>query len=132
MMIYTRWILVVFASLLGWVTAATIVVALNQLAKFLFCPSNDHRWGVCLAPWWGDVEAATVVIGAALAAFLVIVFATYTAPKARKKVPIFTFLVGAVIAIFIGIVLKEFFALASALGAGVATTAWQVQREENA
>lgn len=69
-----------------------------------FCPADQMISGMCVAPWFENVDAWLSRFFSAFAAALIIVSCYFTAPAARALVAWLVFGVGAVYALWIAIV----------------------------
>jgi len=131
-----RWILVPIAAVGAWYAAFASGLLLRGLihrVAFPFCKdkrvvSDDM---VCFDPWFNPLLDVAAYVGAALAAFLILVSCVYVSPTHKRVVALVTYAAGAVVAILAGSGLGSvdgYLSMAAALGAGALTTIWLYRR----
>ena len=82
---------------------------------------------MCIAPWYDAGFTAATYVGAALAAYLVVVFPTAVAPTHRALISWLSFGGGAAFAVYAAFSTDSFVALAIALVSGLVAV-WTVNR----
>ena len=92
-----RWLLVVPAGLLGWYSGIVAGVLLLTLAES-FCPPDQMVSELCSADWFDLAATVAVNTGVAVAAALVVLLPTLTAPSFRGTVAWTAFTFGAAVA----------------------------------
>jgi hypothetical protein len=97
-----RWLLIFPTAIVAWSAAFFVGIVILDEIKWL-CFSDQIVSGLCVAPWFGIVEFTTIAFGAALAAVLILVGCVWLAPERKREVAIATFIVGAFVAILMGI-----------------------------
>ena len=126
-----RWFAVLPSAVLAWGLAFFVSLYVLGAAENYFCPADLLTSSGCYAPWWSDVERGAAAFGAALAAVLVVVISTIVAPAQKRRVAWYSFGVGAVLTIFIGLFLSFFFQMVATLVAGAITAAVISRRVSN-
>jgi hypothetical protein len=116
-----RWALVPLAALAAWGTALVIGLILHDTATGL-CPESYMVSGACFAPWTPFADAVVLVISAAIAAVLVVLATSYTAPSHRPRVAVAVYVLGAAWALVMAVAGAAYLALPAAGIAG----AWAV------
>jgi hypothetical protein len=117
MLKWLRWLAVVPAAYAGFVGAAAFgLLELHVIDSF--CPPDQWVSGFCEAPWYEKAFSVAECLGAAVAAFLVVSFASVVAPAHRKLVAILAFVAGAGFAVYFGVSADKYIALVIALLAG--------------
>ncbi len=99
-----RWALILPGAFVAWYIALFLGVGVHAGIEAL-CPADQMVSGECSAPWFLAAEKAAVALGAALAAVLVMITCTLLAPSHRRQVAITTFVVGAIVATYMGLYL---------------------------
>jgi hypothetical protein len=95
-----RWALIVPAAFVAWYLAFFIGIVLHLGAEAI-APPNQMMFGY-FVPWLDIARYSAVVIGAALAAALVMVACTFLAPTHRREVAVASFVIGSLVAVFMG------------------------------
>jgi hypothetical protein len=121
-----RWMLVPLAALAAWGAALVIGLMLHDAATRL-CPQSYIVSGACFAPWTPIADGVVLVVSAAVAAVLVVLFASYTAPAHRPRVAAVLYGLGAAWAVVMAIAGAAYLALPAA-GIGGAWALWLVRR----
>ena len=116
---FVRWLLIIPTAVAAWYAALALGVSL-YVGLDALCPAEQIISGLCVAPWHKAASAAVDCIGAGLAAALILLACTLLAPSHRQRVAIGTFIVGAVVAIFMGFSANAFGPLVTAIVAGAA------------
>ena len=112
-----RWALVPVAVLVAWGAALLIGVILHDAVTRL-CPESYMVSGACFAPWTPVADAVVLMVSAAIAAALVVLAASYTAPSHRTRVAAVVYGLGAAWAVFMAIAGAAYLALPAAGIAG--------------
>jgi hypothetical protein len=97
-----RWLLILPVAVVAWHVALIVGVGLYVGIESL-CPTSQIVSGQCVAPWFGKAAYAVVALGAALAAFLIVIGCAWVAPDYKRQVAIATFSVGTIVAIVMGV-----------------------------
>lgn len=118
-----RWFAVLPSAVLAWSLAFFISLYVLGAAENYFCPADFLTSSGCYAPWWSDVERGAAAFGGALAAVLVVAISTIVAPAQKRRVAWYSFGVGAVLTIFIGLFLSFILQMVATLVAGAITAA---------
>ena len=126
MILWLRWLSVIPAAVVGWFIALAFGLFLLHVLDSM-CPPEQIVSGMCTAPWYDTGFEVAVVIGASLAAFLVVVLASITAPTHRILVSRLAFAGGAAYALYGAFVTHSYAALAFALASGLVAV-WTVSR----
>lgn len=121
-----RWVLVPVAALAAWGAAVVIGAILHDTATRL-CPESYMVSGACVAPWTPVADAMVLVVSAAIAAALIVLAASYTAPSHRPRVAAVVYGLGAAWAVVMAIAGAAYLALPAAGIAG-AWAMWLVRR----
>ena len=117
-----RWLAVVPAACLGWI--ASLAFGLIELRVLdSLCPPDQWVSGMCVADWYDEGFWVASLLGAAVAAFLVVTLASFVAPSHRRIVALSAYFTGAGFAIYFGIALAEYSAMAAALVTGLLAVA---------
>lgn len=101
-----RYIAIIPASLLGWLTAFLIGVEALDLAVLGFCPSELREGYDCYAHSWQLVEDCIIAVFAGISAFLTIGFGVRAAPARKTAVALYIYIVGSIIALVLAITMK--------------------------
>jgi hypothetical protein len=117
MMRFVRWLLIIPTAVAAWYAALVSGISLHRGVDAL-CPADQVVSGLCVAPWYEAASATVICMGAGLAAVLILLACTLLAPSHRRRVAIATFIVGAVVAIVMGISANAFGPLVTAIVAG--------------
>ncbi len=123
----TQWALVPVAVLAAWAAALVIGVILHDTVTRL-CPESYMVSGACFAPWTPVADGVVLIVSAAIAAALVVLAASYTAPFHRPRVAAVVYGLGAAWAVFMAIAGAAYVALPAAGIAG-AWAMWLVRRK---
>ena len=126
MMLWLRWLLVIPAATAGWFFALAFGFVLLHLLDAL-CPPEQMVSGMCTAPWYDAGFKAATLIGASLAAFLVVALASVAAPAHRTFVSWLAFGCGAAFALYAAFSTRSYAELAFALVSGLVAV-WTVNR----
>jgi len=118
-----RWIAVVPSAMLAWCIAFVVSLYALGMAERFLCPADLLSSSGCYTPWWSSVEQSAAALGAALAAFLVVLVATFVAPSHRRRVAWYSYAVGAFFAVLIGFWTHFLVEMATTLLAGAVTAA---------
>lgn len=113
-----RWLLITPACVAAWYLALFIGLYIHSIVAS-FCPPEFIVSGFCEAPWYPTAEKIVMCSGAALSAFLVVLTAAAVAPSHRVLASKIALAIGAVVAIIFAVAGGAYFALASALLAGL-------------
>lgn len=127
MFVFLRWLAVLPAAYAGWVVALVLGMCLHSFAE-MFCSPNEVDSGMCVASWFPYAVKIIFCFCSALAASLVVIFATVVAPSHRSFVARVTFIIGAIVAVYMGTQTSAYFELAAALLAGFVVTWWLNRR----
>lgn len=92
------------------------------------CPPDQFDSGQCIAPWFPFVERIVFCGSAALAAGLIVVFCSITAPYHRAVVAVVVFAIGSAVAGAMAIAGDAYLELVSAVIAGLLAVAWVRRR----
>ena len=122
-----RWILILPAAIAAWYVALFAGIAL-YLGLNSLCSPDRFVSGLCSAPWYVSASGALVAFGAALAAALILVTSTLLAPDYKRQIAFATFIVGALVAICMGLATQAYAAMASAILVGAAVLAVIIRR----
>lgn len=121
-----RWALVPVSALVAWGAALVIGAILHDAVNRL-CPESYMVSGACVAPWTPFADAVVLIISAAIAAALIVLSTSYTAPSHRGRVAAVVYALGAVWAVVMAIAGAAYLALPAAGFAG-AWAMWLVRR----
>jgi hypothetical protein len=122
-----RWVLVPLAAAIAWALSIAVGVALHNGIERL-CPADQFISGLCVAPWFPFVERLVFCASAALAAGLILISCTFTAPKSRRVVAAAVFAIGSVIALGMAVAAGAYLEGATAIGTGFLVCAWLRRR----
>lgn len=117
-----RWAAVPLTALMGLYIAMAITFGLRGVLTAA-CPEEVMISGLCGANWFWAAENVLVCIGAALAATLLVALPTLIAPSHKVTVACSLFFTGSVVALVAGVQTSDYGPIASAIFAGIATTA---------
>jgi hypothetical protein len=95
-----RWVLILPAAVAVWYVAFLVGLGL-YIAVEKFAPPNQMVLGH-FVPWLEIGKSSAVVLGASLAAALVMITCTSLAPSNKREVAVATFVIGTVVAIYMG------------------------------
>jgi len=124
---WLRWVAVLPAAYFGWVAAFLFgLVELRVLDSF--CPADQWESGMCIASWYEQGFLVAECLAAAVAAFLVVIFAAIVAPAHRVAVSRAAYLVGAAFACYFSFSASLYWALALALLGGLSAVAMVARR----
>lgn len=87
------------AVLIGWEVLEILAV--------MYCPDGEREGAVCYARSWLPVQDAVIAIFSALSALLAVSFSVLVAPSHKVKVATCVYIVGASIAVWLGITAKS-------------------------
>jgi|SRR5688572_19644102 len=120
-----RWALILPAAVAVWYLAFLVGVGLYVAAE-KFAPPNQMILGH-VVPWLEIGQSSGVVLGASLAAALVMITCTSLAPTNKRAVAVATFVIGTILAIYMG---WKFFVvpMLAAIATGAALLAVVVRR----
>ena len=113
-----RWILAIPFGILGWFIALMLGIALHELAIYA-CPKEQLLSGMCVAEWFKSVRAIIMYFSFSIAAVLVVLLPTIIAPRHKLNIAIIAYIIGAIFALYTGIVIKEWFMAITALFIGL-------------
>ena len=122
----SRWALVPVAAIAAWGVSLVIGLILHDTATRL-CPETYMVSGACFAPWTPVADAVVLMVSAAIAAVLVVLATSYTAPAHCPRVAAVVYGLGAALAVFMAIAGAAYLALPAAGIAG-ACAVWRVRR----
>ena len=88
------------------------------------CPESEMVSGACVAPWWPVADAVVLCLSAAVAAALIVIACSLTAPSHRPRVALVVYVLGAVWAVIMAIAGAAYLALPAAGIAGWLAVAW--------
>ena len=97
-----RWIGILPAAIAGWYLALFVALIFHGLLDS-FCPPDEVTSGMCNASWYPFASRSVICFGAALSAFLVVFFSSLVAPSHRGTVAWVSYLVGAVLALYMAV-----------------------------
>jgi hypothetical protein len=80
-----RWLLVAPLAFVGGYIGIACAILLASAAQAL-CPIDQQVSGLCYAPWYQSAEFVAECVGAGIAAFCTVSFATRAAPSHRRQV----------------------------------------------
>jgi len=100
-----RWLLVLPVAIAAWFVSLFIGIVMFVGVEAL-CRS-EVSGGPCAAPWSANLQYAVVAFGAGLAATLIMVSCTWLAPTHKRQTAIATFVVGTIVAIYLGNVASD-------------------------
>jgi hypothetical protein len=110
-----RWLLVPVAAYGGFLLAlALAILGFQGLSRF--CPPDDMVSGLCMAWWFEDLLLALETVGGMLAAALVVLAGSLTAPAHRPLVAAVLFVLGGLAAFYLGWPPRPLVLVASATG----------------
>lgn len=117
-----RWLAVVPAAILAWYV---VLVAGMLLVNFVrdFCPATALVSNICTASWYPPAERGIIVFSAGLAAFVVVLAASVTAPTARVRVALGVYALGCIMAVVMVMQTRAYPEFAAAALAGLAAVA---------
>ena len=118
-----RWVLIPVAVCGAWLAAIGIGVAIFSALESL-CPESQMVSGMCIAPWRPSVDEVSFAFSAAVAAVNVVLAASLTAPRARRRVASITYAIGLLVAIAFALVISDPYPLAAAAAAGALAVRW--------
>jgi hypothetical protein len=90
-----RWLAVIPGAISGWFLALALGFVIVSVIDS-YCPPDQVESGMCIAPWYSTAFDAAVCFSAALAAFLVVLFASVMAPAHQRAVSWVAYVSGAV------------------------------------
>lgn len=112
-----RWLLVIPSGVVGFYIAFSAGILIYS-ATFLRCAHSYVTPAICHNPLFRFADRATIIIGAAIAAILVVILPTLTAPSHRHIVAPVAFVSGAAAAVSLSYGSNTWPELLSALLAG--------------
>lgn len=115
-----RWLLVIPMAIAAWFVAFIGSIQLIDVIYY-FCPIEHQVSGMCTHAAYDAAESALLVFGAALAAVLVILAATITAPSHKAKVAAATLILGLGLALWLFLETDLMGPFVGATVAGIAT-----------
>ena len=123
-----RWICVIPASYLGYYIALIGGLAALTFGES-FCPPEAVISGMCTANYMRLVETFLFLVFPGIAAILVVLLPTLTAPTKKTAVAVIFYVLGASVAIYMGTSLREWKTLTFALVCGAATVWFVFQNQ---
>jgi len=123
-----RWIAVIPAGVLGWYIAFLSGLVLLTGATNL-CPTESMVSGAYTAPWFRYAEATIMCVTVALAAFLVVVFPAFVAPRRRSAVAWVAFAAGLMVAVYFVAYTAALLEFVSAIVAGLVSVVGVMKAE---
>jgi hypothetical protein len=102
-----RWFLALVSAALGFALSFIVTLfggaAFNDLIVFSFCPPDQIVSGSCMEPQWVNDLGRNIptILGASLAAVLVVLFGAFAAPSRKRYVPWIFYGLGAIFAVFL-------------------------------
>ncbi|MCO1334787.1 hypothetical protein MO867_10590 [Microbulbifer sp. OS29] len=122
-----RKLLPVPAAILAWCLAVYLTLLFDEWYVLSFCPHGMHEGSVCYEEGWELWPTWIVSIGVALSALMAVWAAALAAVANAAKVALWTFLIGAPVALSLGILAGYLFsALLAVVAGGVAY--WIVEK----
>ena len=115
-----RWVLVIPSSIAGYFICMFLGMA-NILVFEKICPEQYIVSEMCTAGYMKYVENISLIVFPSLAAVLVVLFPFLMAPSNKFKVSGISYVIGAVIAVYIGIETKAYLILSTVLVSGAIT-----------
>jgi hypothetical protein len=122
-MTVVRWLLVPVSALAAWGASLFLGTVLLDGATRL-CPDAEMVSGLCIAPWWRYAETGVICLSAAVAAALIVVASSLTAPSHRSVVAVVVFVLGCAFAVFLAVAGGTYIALPAAGIAGGLAVRW--------
>ena len=124
----TRWLLLPLAVWASW--AIAVLVGLGAVGLFdAVCPASQVVSGHhCNAPWYPAALNASISLGSAVAAFLILLSTTLIAPTHKQRVATTVLVAGSLVAAVAGVVLPAWVPAAAAVASGLATYTWLKRR----
>lgn len=112
-----RWLAVLPAAVAAWWVAVTVTI-LGHVLVTAACPERYEVSGACVAPWMPTLTRVSTFVGASLAAVLVVLAASYTAPAHRRHVAQAAYVVGLAVALYMANETEGWLELGGAVVAG--------------
>jgi hypothetical protein len=120
---WLRWVMLIPAVYASWSVALFTGYTILSYVESR-CPPELMVSGHCTARWFEFASTAASSTGAAIAAVLIVLSCTLVAPSHRYRVAGTTFVIGATVAVAMGVLAMAWAEMLSAIAAGGIATLW--------
>ena len=126
-----RWLLIIPSAIGIWHIVLICGIFIYSVLEN-FCPEDQVVSGVCMAHWWDMLSRFLVSLFSGISASAVVLVSTMVAPSRKNYVAGISFLIGGVAAIWLGIDVKAWYEMITALLVGGVTSIYLIIKYSHA